>query len=301
MEGTTTVVNTGAPTAPVTQAPTETAPPQTPPRDAKQEENAARFAAIARRERAVRQQSQQFKQLQQDFARRNADFERQKQEWETEFKDKPLEAIKKRGRTYEDLTQAALNDGKFKPEVAINDVKSELQKFRDEQAKKEEDQKLRNQQNYQAQVKEAEDNFKHTLRNHAASNADRYELTNRYDPSGEMAYSVVEESWNRQEKLFRAGQGPQPKILSKEEALDLVESYYESEVEKELAELPKTKRFQQKWASKFGAQPADGKPRTSSPTLSNGLNSGASPILTSPAVDNDRMARAMARLDKNTG
>lgn len=301
MEGQTQVVDLNQPTP--TPAPAQAAPkpPETPPaptKDATEEQNAARFAAIAKRERQIRQQQQQFKQMQQQFAKQQAEFQRNRDEWETEFKNSPLEAIKKRGRSYEDLTNAALNDGKFKPETEIKDLRSEIQKWRDEQKQKEEQQKLSAQKQYEAQIKEAEDGFKYTLKGHISGNPEKYELSNRYDPDGDMAYRVVEESWNRQEAAYRRGTGPAPKILSKEEACDLVEQYYEAEIDKELNELPKTKRFQSKWASKFGTgAQTDQKGKPTSPTLNNGMNSSAAPILTTPSVDNDRMARALAALD----
>ncbi len=284
-----------------TTTPTPDAAAATPPAQAQPapDQLAPKFAALTKQERMLRQQRQQFKQEQQAYLTQKAEFDRQKQEWESEFKDKPFDALKKRGRTYEDLTQAALEGGKFKPEVEIKDLRDELGRFVAAQGEKEkvqQTQAAKQQEEYEQQIVA---DFRAGVTQVMKAEPDKYELTNRYDPEGDMVWSTIEEHWKRGEALFAKGEGPAPKALTKQEALDLVESFYESEIEKELTELPQTKKYQSKWKDKFGGKKADEPlPKSGgSTTLSNSMSSAA-PTFVSAKTEHDRMQRAMAALNE---
>lgn len=282
-EGQTSVVNLAQ--APSNQTPAEpnnaNQPQATPAtQETKPDPLAPKFAALSKKERAIRILSQQAKQQSQALAKREAAIAAREQEWENEFKNSPLEALKKRGRTYQDLTNAALNDGKFQPEVAIKDVQNEIQRLRQEQADKEKMQVEAAQKQAQAAEQQAVKGFQEQIGSHIETNKDKYELTSLYG-ANDLVFQTVEEHFNRTKKILAVG-----------EACDLVESYLESELER-------TSKESKKFQSKYGvAKPSEeqrlaGKTST---TLSNNLNSSAAPSMLPQRTEDDRIRRALEKL-----
>lgn len=263
-------------TAPVTAAPTT---PEAPKTDPKQDSNAAKFAALARRERANRDIQKQIQQREQLLKQKEQEILEREQRWNSEFRESPLEALRRRGIEYKDLTEAALNDGKFQPDIAIKEVKSELQKLREEQATRE--QKILEQQKLEqeAAAQETINAFRERITSHIDANSEKYELTKLYDAS-DMVYQTVEKHYEETKKL-----------ITLEEACDLVEQYLESELERTTKE---SKKFQSKYLNKPKEEP---KPQQkSSTTLSNSIPSSSAPSMLPAATENDRLKRALAAL-----
>lgn len=300
-EGTSTVVdlNAPAPTAAPAKAPETAAAPAKVP----EQPGADRFAALHRKDREVRQRSQAFRTERDSFQKEMQAFRAEKAAWEAEFKARPLDAIKKRGYTYEDLTKAALNEGRFDPETGVKEVKTEVDRLREEIAARDKKSAEEADKQAQHQFQETVRGFKQTVKAFVGANAEKYELTHRYDPECDTVYSAIEEHWNRQQALFDRKEGPAPKALNYTEALDLVESYYEAQIEAELDALPKTKKWASKWGQKFGARTSDPKeePRIqgtrTTATLTNDMQSSSAPSLLPQATENDRMRRALAKLE----
>ncbi len=253
------------------------------PSAAKPDEMSAKFAALAKKERNLRFSQMQYKTKETALAERERKIAEREALWETEFKEKPLEAIKRRGYSYEDLTKAALNDGKFDPETEVKGVKSEIEKFRQEQADKDkraQEAALKQQEDAEKETVEA---FKLNIGKHIEANKDKYELVALYDAS-ELVYSTVEEHF---ERTKAAGT---PKILTIDEAAQLVESYLESEIERTATG---SKKFQAKYQAAKAADPQN--PPKTSTTLTNEHTSTAPSFLPSH-TENDRIARALAKL-----
>lgn len=241
---------------------------------------APKFAALAKKERQARLLAQQVKFKEQALAKRAAEIEAKEREWNEEFKLSPLAALKKRNLTYEDITKAALNDDKFQPEVAIKDVKADLQRLREENAQKEKDSiEMAKKRALQAE-QEAIQNFQEQIGSHIIGNKDKYELTSLYE-ANDLVFQTVEEHFNRTKK-----------ILSIPEACELVEQYLESELER-------TSKESKKFQSKFLGSKQNEEPRITgktSTTLSNGLNSSAAPSMLPQKTEDDRLKRALAKL-----
>lgn len=279
-----TVVIDTAPQTPV-EAPTQT--PVTPEVPSQKDDMAHKFASLARKERMARHMSKAVKSREAQLAERERQIAEREQMWEQEFKKSPLEAIKKRGFTYEDLTNAVLNDGKFSPETEIKEVKSEIERFRQEQELKE--QKMLEMQQKQAAEAEAQaiDTFKGNIASHIETNKDKYELTALYEAE-ELVFETVEAHYN---STLAAGK---PKIMSIEEACTLVEEYLEHELEK-------TASTSKKFQSKFQAIKAKEEEKTNKPHSSNTLSNDLTPTSSAPSIlsvktENERIKRALAAL-----
>ena len=265
------------PETPKTETPPVT---ETPPATPKNDEMSAKFAALAKKERYVRMTHQSIKAKESALAERERQIAEREKAWEEEFKVSPLEAIKKRGYSYQDLTNAALNDGKLSPETEIKNVRQDIERLRQEQAEKEKQSLEQARLAAEQQTKETIDTFKESLKGFLTSNPEKYELTNRWDANGDLVFQTIEEHFNRTQK-----------VMSKEEAADLVEQYFETELE----ETSKTKKFQSKFgqALKKEEQP---KPKSST-TISNSLApASAAPTLLPAHTENDRIKRALAAL-----
>lgn len=263
--------------------------PETPVQKAP-DDLSAKFAALAKKERMARQSLQRVKQLEQQLAERERQLADRDKSWDSEFKQTPLEALKRRGLTYEDLTKAALNDGKFQPETEVKEVRSELERFRQEMSEKEKKQLEAQQAFAQKQEQEAIETFRANIASHVDANKDKYELTALYDAAG-LVFDTVEEHY------LRTAKEGKPKILSVDEACGLVESYIESEIDRTASS---SKKFQAKYQSlklKEAAIENKSQSRTST-TLTNDLvPSSAMPSLLPVKTENERLARAMAALD----
>ncbi len=252
------------------------------------EDMAAKFAALAKKERIAHLAQRNLKTKETSLAERERVIAERERVWETEFKTSPLEAIKKRGYSYEDLTKAALNDGKFQPETEIKEVRSEIERMRQEQAEKEKNALEAQTVAAQKAEQEAVETFKSNISEHVAANKDKYELTALYEAE-ELVFQTVEEHYLRSQKVGK------PKIMSLDEACQLVESYLESEIDRTATS---SKKFQSKYQALKAKEDTDSKtsPRTSTTLTNDLIPSSAAPSLLSTKTENDRLKRALAAL-----
>ncbi len=258
--------------------------PETPPAS-KPDDMSAKFAALAKKERMLRMNFGQHKAKESALAERERKIAEREAQWESEFKTSPLEAIKKRGYSYEDLTKAALNDGKFDAATEVKEVRSEIERLRQEQADKDKKAQENATAQQTAAEQEAVETFKTNISTFIETNKEKYELTALYDAS-ELVFQTVEEHFERTKKEGK------PKILTVDEACGLVESYLESELERTATS---SKKFQAKYQAAKQADPKQA-PK-SSVTLSNEHTSTA-PSLLPAHTEEDRIKRALAKLSQ---
>lgn len=235
---------------------------------------ADRFAALAKKERQLQQQMQQLK-LQQ------AEVDKYKSARETALQN-PLEALKQLGLTYDQITQFMLNGQKPTPELEMQGIKQEIEKLRTEQADKERKQVEQQQAQAKADYQRTLSEFDQEVQDFVKSNSEKYELTSMYN--GEAIVRATIEQHFAQTK----------KIMSVEEATELVEKYFEDQV----TAAQKTKKFQAKQSPKEASQPKkEMGSKQPTPTLSNELTSSA-PSMLPAKTENDRLQRAMAALNQ---
>lgn len=256
----------------------------------------AKFAALAKKEKAIVRQQNELKdreqKREQEYAQKDAEFKAREEKlaaasqlWETD----PLGALEKMGYSYQKLTDMILSGKTLidkKPEDPIEYAKKIEEKLRKEFADKEtaretaaakaqEDAK----KNQAAEVERALSMFREEIGEHITAHPDDYELTQLYGQQ-ELIIETVQEFYDKHQR-----------VLSVKEAADMVERYLYDEAQKAL----KTKKLGKK---EEVPKPKD-EPKAAAPqskTLNNNMTPIASSILPA-ASEADRMKRAMAALD----
>jgi len=268
------------------------APPPTTP-EVKETER-PQFAAIVKKEKQIVRERQAIK-----AERERLELERMAFQKDIEamkrFKElsNPMDALKEKGWSYEDLTNFVLQEGKVPPEKLVGDIKKELEEFKTKQQQEREKQAQEAKERAELEMQQVVENFKNETNQLIQTNKDTYELINLHDAS-EVVFATVEEHFNKTNK-----------ILSIKEACDLVEKYLEDETTKALSTKKLSAKFKSLEADKTkeepGAVPAKGSPKTpdyTSFTLNNTMTPGAGAGPVAAKTLEDRMRRAMAVLDK---
>lgn len=222
-------------------------------------------------------------------------------------KKNPKEALGLLGLTYDEITQAQLNDGELPPQLEIKRLREEIEAFK--QASKDEKNSEKERQiedakkQAETQEKKAIDEFKNEINNYINENKERYELTT-FEGAQELVFDVVDEYYNRTlakaQKDFELGEITESQVVGKimpmKEAADKVEEHLEQKYNK-AKELSKTKTL-------WGAMPKDVKkeiakqqirPTTPPRTLTNQLSANASqPKAPRVLTDQERVQKAVA-------
>lgn len=238
---------TGAPSAPTGDAsgspakPAEQAQAASP--EPKKESDAARFAALAKREREAFKAQQEAKALREQIKAELAQVEA----WKAAqglAKTNPLAFLEQQGLTYEQLTQLMLSGGQDSPAAAAKAVEQRLDaKIQSIEA--------REQAAKDAQAARQAEESRRTIETHereavefVTGAADKYELTNMLGMQEEVP-KLIRLAY---QKAVKAGETP--KVMTFEEAADLVEKHLEAQAVK----VQKAKKFQAKEAPKSAPQ-----------------------------------------------
>lgn len=252
------------------------------------------FAVIARKEKEFRQRVAQHRAKEQEIVEREAQIAR----FEQLKHQNPLEAIKALGLTYEDMVNFQLSGGQQPTaELEIKNIKEQMAAYVQQQEAKEQQALQARQAMQVAQNEQTIANYRTQLADFVKAKPDTYEMINiEGEDAVDLVYETVQEYYNAKKE-----------ILPMEKAAEFVEDYLTKDVDK--------KRMAKKFASK---DPASQQPQTQGqkttgvsameraahaltgprPTLNNSMTGSTSPNLAAPRLENDRMARAMAALDK---
>lgn len=270
-----------ADSAPATAAPaTESKPARVDPR----------FSALARKEAQLVRERQAItaeKAALEAAHRQVVAFE----EARNAAKNDPLAVLSALGLTYDDVTAKALGVEKpTTPEAQIEAVRSELERFREEQATA-----AKQAEEAKAAALEAErqtiiETFRRDAVAHVDANAERYELT-RLNNAASLVPQVVEQHF--------AATG---KLLTAEQAADLVEKHFEVLADR----IVTARKVQARTEAKKPAPapkpppPAANVPAPAAPakTLSNALTASTSSTPSKVRTDQDRIRAALARLNE---
>lgn len=282
------------PTAPVTGTQETKNDTQTPPvsADVKPQETKDQFAErmelLARKERSLYKEkqriSQERKQMQDMHAKVKA--------WEESksgAKKNPLDYLTQAGLSYDELTQFMLNGGKPTEEDKIEAIRNELGQFKkqaEEEKKKLQEEQTIAQQQAQAQVIEE---FQEEITSFIETNKTTYELISTRGAE-EDVFATIRDQFQEVIKdwVKKGKQGKPPQPLTIKEASDLVEDFYEKEVER----LAQTQKMQAKFQPSKDGQPKKGP----APTLTNAMTTSAAASLLPAKNEADRLARALAKL-----
>lgn len=271
-------VAAAAPVTEVPPAPPEGQPPAMPPEPKK--DNAALFAALAKKEKAIRAERESIK-------AKAAELEKQRAEitdllsLKTTAKQDPLSVLKTLGITYEELTQRILNDGRPAPDAEVKQLRDEVRQWQEKQEAERQRQLEEEKGRVAEEQKAAVDRFRGEVTSFVSSNAEKYELLNLYGQQG-LVSEVIAQHYSATQR-----------VMDTAEAADRAEKYLEELVQKAAS----TKKFAAKVAPQE-AKPAQqvAQPRTN--TLSNDLSASAPSMVNQPQSEADRIKRALAALDR---
>jgi hypothetical protein len=263
---------TEAPQAPETQA------TETPPAEEKKLLS-PQLAALAKKEKAILKRELEAKTLQGQLQKEREEFAKRMAEFEETMKN-PWKLLERSGYSYEDLVNMKLNEGNPTPDIEIRNVKSEIQKLREEQEL--EKKKLKEDQERLARAEEEKQIklFKDNLKTIVSKDSDKFELVNLYG-AYETVFQTIEAHFEQTQE-----------VMDIETAANLVEKYLEAEAEKVL----KAKKISQKIAPPK-AQETKEEVKAQPKTLTNDMTSTI-PLSMPASSEEDRIKRALAALSK---
>jgi hypothetical protein len=196
---------------------------------------ASRFAALSRREKSIREQESQLNARMAEIdAKMEALQKVQNPEpepempWEEMLLNKPLEALEKKGLSYEELTKIALNDGKLTPEMELKiwqqkmDRKytEELEAVKSKLAEKEEQEAEQLTKKEEERLNQVIVDFKNQISEEVSSKPEEYELLGMQGEDGiQTVYDVIDLHYKQ---TSEEGEGA---IMSVDEASKLVEEH----------------------------------------------------------------------------
>lgn len=224
--------------------------PPTEEKKAEEERTAAKYADIARRNQALRAKQREIKaplqERDSELVKMRAEVERLKK---YEDASDPMELLKLKGMSYEDLINRNLD-----PEVF--DSKAELQKVRDEFAEYKKSLEEKEKTSLEQQKEEVRAGYLAHVKKFTESQPEKYELINTLGHHKDV-YETIEEMYNKTGK-----------VISDEEAADLVEQYLEKEILDKYAKINKLKNR----IAPITDENQQSDSYSQSPTLSNQLN-----------------------------
>lgn len=270
------------PAEPSTAAPAAvpTTEEKKPEATAAESERSRWFAKMARQEQARVKREQDLK------AREKAAEAKEKaiQEREAKLagaKGAPLEALKAAGLTYDDVTNAQLNDGKPSAELIAQQAREEIAALRAELAKKDEAQTAEATTAAQQAKEAARKEFYGEAAEFCQKAGEAYELLNTFKPYHLIGQKI-------EETAEKTG-----KVLTYAETAQAVENALRGEIDK----AANTKWFQSKYQPRQTAgQPPPAKPRA---TISNDLTAATPGSAPRRPERLDPIQAAIARYDES--
>lgn len=221
----------------------------------------SKFAALSRKEKALKQQEQTLKQAQEEAERKVSELTAKYSKFdsfEDRLKKEPLAVLGEYGLNVEQLVEIALNGGKPTVDMATSELERKFQSKLQEIEQKLLEKELKEAESLKAKEEQEQEKliegFVSEIEGFITSNPDKYEFINEYQESINDVYELILEYYNRDQR-----------IISIEEAADLVEQALEQEAER----ATKLKKI----SSKFKVQESQTKPSTENkPTLNNNLS-----------------------------
>lgn len=266
------------PEVPVTEVPVETAPPP-------QDNIARQFAALSKKEKLIFREKEAIKAERAQIATERARIA----ELDAKYGSRPAsprEALERYGFDYKQATEFELNDGAPTAEFLARQAQEQIRQLRDEQNAKEQRQTQEAAQRAEQERQEVVAEFKTEIADFVADKAEDFELI-KFHEAYEVVYHTIEQHYAKTGKL-----------LSIPEGANIVEKY----LEKRLADIQATKKFAKTRQgdpptpeSGFSRQPEVTAQRR---TLDNTVTSSTPTLMKSSRVEDDRVKRALAALDR---
>ncbi len=253
-----------------------------------------KMEVLIKREQQALQRERQAKALEEELTKQKTELaEKLKRYEEFEAKKKnPKEALDLLGLTYDELTQAQLNDGELPPQVEIKKLREEIETYK-AQVKSEKDLEKEKELGDQKRIAEEREQkaitgFKSEIKTYLGDNAARYELI-AFEAQEELVFDVIDEHYNRTVDP-ETGIG---KVMSIQEAADKVEEHLEQK-ELKRKEVGKVKSL---WnvKPKIELPPRQELQKPQPRTLTNNLSASQGVnIKKTPISDEERVQKAIA-------
>lgn len=250
---------------------------ETPKPTPEMDKQAAKFAAISRREKALKAQeralAQRAKELEDKIkAASDTKIDDTKYIDVEAFKSNPYEYMKKHGLTLEQVAEIALNDGKVTPESLVKQSESKMEKQIRELTERLE----------AKEAKEVEQRYEQVLNNFKTemtkfvNETEDYEMIRATD-STQVVYDVIETNFNNKVEEFREEYGREATeeerrefILDNKTACDMVEAWL---LDREKAKIEKLRNLKKTKALFEPSKPKDeSKVKDATTTLTNTLS-----------------------------
>lgn len=266
------------PTAPPPNGATGPTTPAEPPKpSAAETDYQQRLASLQKEQRRINAERMAFKAEQEAFAKERDEMAKVRALL-ADAKKRPIDYLKAGGLTYEDLTNAQLNDGKPDAALLAKDAYSEVEKLRAEmrEAESKRLEELRKAQ--EAQKQQARVEFRDEISDYVKANAEKFELCSLNDNSANVILAVIEDEF---EKSGNA------KLLTIEEGAAKVEAFLEQQARKLSA------------AKKLTAATQVSQPNSSGPlrSITNDMTASTQ-ARSKPRSEREREAAALAALSK---
>ena len=189
-------------------------PPAEQPEQPDDSQFSSRFAALSRKEKHLQEQAAALKAQQEEIARYK--------ELETSAKENPLELLSKYGLSLDDIISASLGDDAPAPTVEsqIEKLRAEIEGYKTEQQKKEEEAIRQQKEAFQNSINEAIAAYQAQITDHLSENVEKYELIN-LQGAQDLVWEVAEAHYEATEE-----------VLTPEDAAGKVEAYLEEQVKK---------------------------------------------------------------------
>lgn len=227
---------------------------------------ASKFAALSRKEKMIREREKQAMSIQAQIEEQKKQMEAERAKWQEELssykskiegiKKNPLKSLEEEGITFEKLTEMQLNEQNPTLEMQLEKLRSELDSKYAKELESLKNQLAEKEQKQQEEViEQAKQAYRKEIQSVLQASPEQYELT-LANNAEDLVYDVVEEFYNANGK-----------ILSAEEAAQMVEKHFEDEAKRILS----LKKLQQ--ASK-PKEPVEAKKESgkTTPTLSNAMS-----------------------------
>lgn len=261
------------------------------------EKVSSKIELLIRREQQALARERQVKEREAQFDAKMKAFEEREgrlNEFESNKKD-PKKALGLLGLSYDEITQAHLNDGELPPQIEIKKLREEIEEYKAAQSKEKDYEKERAldeaKKQAEAQESKAITEFKGNINQYLSDNSARYEYI-AFEANQDLVFDVIDEHYNRTLDA-ETGIG---KVMSIKDAADKVEEHLEQKYAK-AKELNKTKAL-------WGAIPKEAQKQvakevkipTPPRTLTNQLSAtAASPLKSGKLItDQERVQKAIA-------
>lgn len=247
-----------------------------------------KFSILAKKEQAIVRQQQELKQQREQWEKEKQEILGKLKGYEEKdgiSKQGAIKLLQAYGYSYEDATKEVMSEGGA--EIAAMDRKyneklTELEKKIEADKKAQEEAAAKRQEEEQKQIIE---NFKGELRGFVEQKKDNFKLVALFDKEAELVYDTIDTYFQQHNK-----------ILSNQEATDLVEKYFKKMVEEANAALtPAQQAAGEKALEEKRSEPQFSTNKTGK-TLTNELQM-TTPTTLPAKTENDRMRRALAALE----